>query len=68
MDRFIPNRSSSNLDSAQYNIALEMKDVENMNTNMAGSSPSKVGVIADDHGGSKNGNEMALCPVSTDRM
>eukprot|EP00890_Picochlorum_soloecismus_P006802 jgi/Picsp_1/947/NSC_04431-R1_cell division cycle protein 20 homolog len=41
MDRFIPNRSSSNLDSAQYNIALEMKDVENMNTNMAGSSPSK---------------------------
>jgi hypothetical protein len=41
MDRFIPNRSASNLDSSQYNIALEMRDVENTQQNVA-SSPSKV--------------------------
>jgi cell division cycle protein 20 (cofactor of APC complex) len=40
MDRFIPNRSSSNLDSAQYNIAFEMRDVENTQQNVE-SSPSK---------------------------
>ncbi|KAI8102924.1 hypothetical protein M9434_005716 [Picochlorum sp. BPE23] len=40
MDRFIPNRSASNLDSSQYNIALEMRDVENTQQNVA-SSPSK---------------------------
>lgn len=39
MDRFIPNRSASNLDAASYNIALEMKDVENQNE---AQSPSKV--------------------------
>lgn len=41
MDRFIPNRSASNLDSSHYNIALEMKDVENTQQNVE-SSPSKV--------------------------
>ena len=40
MDRFIPNRSASNLDSAQYNIAFEMRDVENTQQNVE-SSPSK---------------------------
>jgi hypothetical protein len=39
MDRFIPNRSSSNLDVASYNIAMEMKDVENVDETQ---SPSKV--------------------------
>lgn len=39
MDRFIPNRSSSNLNVASYNVALEMKDAENV---QEGQSPSKV--------------------------
>jgi hypothetical protein len=39
MDRFIPNRSSSNLDVASYNIAMEMKDVENVDETQ---SPAKV--------------------------
>lgn len=39
MDRFIPNRSASNLDTASYNIAMEMKDAENVQET---SSPSKV--------------------------
>jgi hypothetical protein len=40
MDRFIPNRSSSNLNVASYNIAMEMKDSENLQD--AAGSPSKV--------------------------
>ena len=39
MDRFIPNRSASNLDVTSYNIAMEMKDSENVQDSQ---SPSKV--------------------------
>ena len=49
MDRFIPNRSASNLDSSHYNIALEMKDVENTQQNVE-SSPSKVCLMCGEQG------------------
>ena len=39
MDRFIPNRSASNLDVANYNVSREAKDVENMDA----MSPTRVG-------------------------
>ena len=39
MDRFIPNRSASNLDSSSYNMAMGLKDVENV---QEASSPAKV--------------------------
>jgi hypothetical protein len=42
MDRFIPNRSASNLDVANYNVSREAKDVENMDA----MSPTKVGAAA----------------------
>jgi hypothetical protein len=38
MDRFIPNRSASNLDVANYNVSREAKDVENVDA----MSPTKV--------------------------
>ena len=38
MDRFIPNRSASNLDVANYTVARDEVDVENANSQ----SPSKV--------------------------
>lgn len=38
MDRFIPNRSASNLDIASYNVSRENRDVENLDA----LSPSKV--------------------------
>lgn len=38
MDRFIPNRSASNLDVANYNISREATDVENLDA----LSPTKV--------------------------
>jgi hypothetical protein len=38
MDRFIPNRSASNLDVANYNVSREAKDVENIDA----LSPTKV--------------------------
>lgn len=43
MDRFIPNRSASNLDVANYNVSREAKDVENLEA----LSPTKVGAAAD---------------------
>lgn len=39
MDRFIPNRSSSNLDISSYTVAMEMKDTENLQDTV---SPSKM--------------------------
>ena len=42
MDRFIPNRSASNLDVANYNVSREAKDVENVDA----MSPTKVGAAA----------------------
>ena len=42
MDRFIPNRSASNLDIASYNVSRENRDVENLDS----ISPSKVGAAA----------------------
>ena len=42
MDRFIPNRSASNLDVANYNVSREAKDVENLDA----LSPTKVGAAA----------------------
>jgi hypothetical protein len=42
MDRFIPNRSASNLDVANYNVSREAKDVENLDA----ISPTKVGAGA----------------------
>ncbi len=38
MDRFIPNRSASNLDVASFNVSREARDVENMDA----LSPTKV--------------------------
>ncbi|KAI3430400.1 hypothetical protein D9Q98_004995 [Chlorella vulgaris] len=38
MDRFIPNRSASNLDVANYNVSREAKDVENVDA----MSPTKL--------------------------
>jgi cell division cycle protein 20 (cofactor of APC complex) len=38
LDRFIPNRSSSNLDVAAYNVSREARDVENLDA----LSPSKM--------------------------
>lgn len=39
LDRYIPNRSASNLDVASYNVSREARDVENLDA----LSPSKVG-------------------------
>lgn len=38
MDRFIPNRSASNLDVASFNVSREARDVENLDA----LSPTKV--------------------------
>ena len=40
LDRFIPNRGASNLDSANYSIGRELMDAENQ---QEVTSPSKVG-------------------------
>lgn len=42
MDRFIPNRSASNLDVANYNVSREARDVENLDA----LSPTKVSCAA----------------------